>query len=181
MSSTLAKELLVDETTALDYKEIKRLLSGRVPGLKAHYVDLETFRGPYEINKFLPSHVNCCFVLLSANISNRTLRHWSVLVRHARSVDFFESLGMQLASFSKILTNGRQFVDMIKRNRMKLNTKKLQDHHKKIKTCGIHAAIRAVKYKLTVPEYVAWLLSAKEKPDVIVSKLGWLGLLNEQF
>ena len=55
---TLAAELKFSEADALDFFQIKRLLNGRVSGLKVKYIDLETVRGAYKLSTFLPPGYN---------------------------------------------------------------------------------------------------------------------------
>ena len=118
MSGTLAKELLVDETTALTWHELHRMMSGRIPHMKAKMMDLEEHRGPFKTQDFLPRHINACFVLLTASLSGRPQRHWGILVRNSAGVDFFDSLALKKHEISHIVTNGKPFVEWMNREKI---------------------------------------------------------------
>ena len=60
---TLREELKWDESEALDFRDIRRIIDnrgGKAHGLRAGYVDLETVKGEYTLKRFLPAGHNAC-------------------------------------------------------------------------------------------------------------------------
>ena len=128
---SLAHEIITDESTALDYEDIAKLLSGRVKGMKLGFVDLETLKS-YSMETFLPRHRNCCCVLLTASFGNKIQRHWSVLVRNKRGIFFYESLGLGPVMLEKV-TGSSKFLNLLKTNRVRINNHQVQRESKKIR------------------------------------------------
>ena len=179
MSTSLSRELNVDETTALTWKELHRMMSGRVPHMKARMFDLEEHKGPFKVTDFLPRHISVCFILLTASLSGKPQRHWACLTRNSSGIDFFDSLALKKHEIAHVVVNGKAFVDFMNRERIKKNTRKLQSHSKKIRTCGLWCVVRAAKFKMQVSRFVTWFLSVKsDNHDDLVAKLCWFGLLS---
>ena len=170
---SLAHEIITDETTALDYEDISKLLSGRVKGMRLGFVDLETLKS-YSMDTFLPHHRNCCCVLLTAAFGNRVQRHWSTMIRNKHGIFFWESLGLGASMLQKV-TGSTRFLNLLKTNRVHINNHQLQHESRKIRTCGLHAAIRISKFGLSNRQYNTWLQSMKIPPDETVALLAYLG------
>ncbi len=170
---SLGREIQTDESTALDYNDISKLLSGRVSGMRMGFVDLENLH-EYKLENFLPHHRNCCAILLTATFGNRIQRHWSCLIRNPKGLFFFESLGLGKTLLSRVLGNSK-FVSFLESINAQVNTHKLQRNSAKIRTCGLHLCIRLAKRKLTNREYSHWLQTISLKPDETVALLSYLG------
>ena len=176
---TLAAELKFSEADALDFFQIKRLLNGRVSGLKVKYIDLETVRGAYKLSTFLPSGFNACLILLTAHISGRTQRHWTCLIRHKdNTLSFFDSMAFGFHTLSTLLKDNQKFGLFMTRIRAKPNKKKLQQAVSKIKTCGLHCCVRLVKHDLKSTEYDHWLLGINVDTDELVALITYIGHLS---
>lgn len=176
---TLITELKFSESEALDFFEIKRLLKGRVSGLKVKYIDLETVRGPYKLSTFLPQGFNAALILLTAHISGKTQRHWTCLIRHKdNTLSFFDSMAFGFHTLSTLLQDNMKFAKFMTRIRAKPNKKQLQEEVSKIKTCGLHCCVRLVKHELKSHEYDHWLLGINVEADQLVALLTYIGHLS---
>jgi len=179
---TLRQELKYDESQPLDFRDIRRLLDkrgGKSHGLKAGYVDLESVKGEYHLDRFLPRGHNACCILLSANLGGSVQRHWTSIVRNKGGLFFFDSLKLGYAMLSKILADGGKFSKFLKKHNIQYNSKKVQANHKLVRTCGLHTAVRLFCYQMTNAEYLSWLLSATScmNPDQLVGLLTIIGHL----
>ena len=177
---TLKQELRYDESNALDFRDIRRILDqrgGKSHGLRAGYVDLESVRGPLTVERFLPSGHNACCILLTAHIGSKVQRHWTALVRNSKGMFFFDSLALG-PMLGKILGDNGAFYKFIKRH-CRLNTRPTQKSHKMVRTCGLHAAIRLFCWKMSNAEYLRWLFSATScmDADQLVAMLTIIGHL----
>jgi len=177
---TLAEELKWDETKALDFRDIRRILTGRggkAHGLKAGYVDLESVKGALTLDRFLPSGHNVCCVLLTAHLGGAPQRHWCALIRNKHGVHFFDSLNMGKPLMTRILEDKGKFVRFLQSVKAKWSNKRLQENKNKIRTCGLHTAVRCYCWQMTNPEYERWLISATAcfSPDKLVSLLTLMG------
>ena len=176
---TLIAELKWDENEALDFSQLKILLKGRVTGLKCKYVDTEMIKGPYTIEQFLPTAVNCALVLLSATISGRKQRHWTCLIRHKdNSISFFDSMAFGFHMLSTLLKDNMKFANFMVKIRANPNKKQLQKSASKIKTCGLHCVVRLVKHELKSNEYDHWLHGINVEPDLLIAILTYIGHLS---
>ena len=178
---TLAQELKWDESQALDFSDIRRILDQR--GGKAHhmrcgYVDLESVHGKLSLDRFLPRGNNCCCILLTAHLGG-VQRHWTSLMRNRRGLFFFDSLALGLPMLSKILNDGGKFAKFLKSVGAKMNTKKLQQNHHMIRTCGLHTAVRLFCHQMSNTEYLQYILSMTNclEPDRLVALLTIIGHL----
>ncbi len=179
---TLAEELRWDESVALDFRDIRRILDnsgGKAHGLKAGYVDLESVRGAYDLKRFLPSPHNSCAILLTAELGGVVQRHWVSLVRNSKGIFFFDSLNLGLATLSKILDDRGKFSKFLKKIGARMNNKKIQASHKKVRTCGLHTAVRLFCWQMTNAAYLEYLLSMTNcmPPDTLVALLTVIGHL----
>ena len=179
---TLAQELKWDESEALDFRDIRRIIDnrgGKAHGLRAGYVDLESVRGDYTEKRFLPPGHNSCCILLSAKIGGNVQRHWVSLIRNSKGTFFFDSLSLGLPMLSRILDDKGKFVKFLKKIGAKLNTKKIQTSHKLVRTCGLHTAVRIFCWKMTNAEYLNYILSMARclNPDQLVALLTIIGHL----
>ena len=170
---SLAHEIITDESTALDYEDIAKLLSGRVKGMRLGFVDLETVK-TYTMDTFLPAHRNCCAILLTAGFGNKVQRHWSVLIRNKHGLFFFESLGLGASMLQKVVGNSK-FLNLLRNHRVHINTHELQRESSKIRTCGLHVAVRISKFQMTNRQYSTFLKTIKIPPDETVALLTYLG------
>jgi len=179
---TLAEELKWDESVALDFRDIRRILDssgGKAHGLKAGYVDLESVHGEYALKRFLPGPHNACCILLSAHLGGKVQRHWTSLVRNNKGLFFFDSLNLGFAMLSKILDDGGKFVRFLKKIGAKSNNKKLQANHKLVRTCGLHTAVRIFCWQMSNAAYLEYLLSMTNciSADTLVALLTVIGHL----
>ena len=179
---TLRQELKYDESQPLDFRDIRRLLDkrgGKSNNLRAGYVDLESVKGDYHIERFLPRGHNACCVLLTANLGGTTQRHWTCLIRNKGGLFFFDSLRLGFAMLSKILDDGGKFANFLRKHNASYNTKKLQASHKLVRTCGLHTAVRLFCFQMTNAEYQNWILSATScmNPDQLVGLMTIIGHL----
>ena len=179
---TLAQELKWDESVALDFRDIRRILDsrgGKAHGLLAGYVDLESVRGPLTIERFLPKGHNSCAILLTAQLGGSTQRHWTSLMRNKKGLFFFDSLSLGLPVLSQILQDKGKFAKFLSKSGARMNTKKIQKNHKLVRTCGLHAAVRLFCWKMSNSEYLGYLLSMANclNPDQLVALLTIIGHL----
>jgi len=179
---TLREELKWDESKALDFRDIRRIIDnrgGKSHGLRAGYVDLETVKGEYTLKRFLPAGHNCCCILLSAHLGGGVQRHWVSLVRNGKGLFFFDSLSLGLPMLSRILDDGGKFSRFLKKEGAKLNPKKIQASHKLVKTCGLHTAVRIFCWEMSNAEYLNYILSMTKclNPDQLVAMLTIIGHL----
>lgn len=179
---TLAQELKWDESQALDFRDIRRILDsrgGKSHGLKAGYVDLESVHGPLTLERFLPAGHNACCILLSAELGGGVQRHWTSLIRNKSGLFFFDSLNLGLPMLQKILADGGKFVKFLQKIGAKRNTKKVQANHKLVRTCGLHTAVRIFCYQMTNAEYLSYIISMTNclTPDQLVALLTIIGHL----
>ncbi len=179
---TLAQELKWDESVALDFSDIRRILSergGKSHHLRAGYVDLESVRGKLTLERFLPQGHNACCILLTANIGGAPQRHWVSLMRNTKGIFFFDSLALGLPLLGKIITDGGKFVKFLKSVGARLNKKKIQKNIKGIRTCGLHTAVRLFCHQMSNAEYLQYILSMGNclDADRLVSLLTIIGHL----
>ena len=180
MSAKTLKELLqIDESTALSFPEISRILTGRFGrGKTIYYCDLETIKGRYTQHNIIGHH-NMAAILLSASIGGGpTQRHWTALIKTAKGYSFFDSLGMSWKTLDNLLGDTRltDFLGEIKAER---STRKLQSHSRKVRTCGCHVATRLAFHKKTNKQYVKFITSDRHRTvDETVVTLCCIGLLN---
>jgi hypothetical protein len=177
----LSKELILDESTALSFADISKILSGRVKHLSCVYVDLENYKKPYTVEHMLGKH-NVAAILLTVKLDHKIQRHWTALLRvpgkGREQYQFFDSLALKWPVLSELLNDGGKFVGFLKRISARPSTKQLQEHMRKVRTCGAWVAIRAAKYKLTNSQFVHWILSIRGMHgDQVVVMLCYLGLL----
>ena len=179
---TLAQELKWDESQALDFRDIRRILDnrgGKAHGLHAGYVDLESVKGTYTLKRFLPPGHNSCCILLSAHLGGAVQRHWVSLMRNAKGIFFFDSLSLGLPMLGRILDDRGKFSRFLQKIGAKMNTKKIQQSHKLIRTCGLHTAVRIFCWKMSNSEYITYILSMANclPPDRLVALLTIIGHL----
>ena len=179
---TLAQELKWDESQALDFRQIRRILDssgGKAHGLHAGYVDLESVHGAYDLKRFLPKGHNACCILLTAFIGGSVQRHWTSLVRNSKGLFFFDSLDLGLATLTKVLDDGGKFSNFLKKIGANLNNKKVQADHKKVRTCGLHTAVRIFCWQMSNASYLEYLLSMTNciSADTLVALLTVIGHL----
>ena len=179
---TLAQELKWDESVALDFRDIRRILDqsgGKAHHLRAGYVDYESVHGKLTLERFLPRGHNACCILLTASIGGAPQRHWTSLIRNKKGIFFFDSLSLGFPLLSKILDDDGKLVIFLKKIGAKLNTKKVQKNHKKIRTCGLHTAVRLFCHQMSNSEYLQYILSMANclDADQLVSLLTIIGHL----
>ena len=181
--STLSHELSMDESEALSFADISRILSNRVKNLSVVYVDLIAHKGLYSPETILGKH-NVAAILLTVVVpGGRTQqRHWTALIRLPRKgrdeYQFFDSLAMKWPVLTELLNDSGKFVAFLKKINARPSTRQLQEHIRKVRTCGAWVSVRAAKHQLTNAQFVHWILSEKgTHPDRTIIKLCYLGLL----
>ncbi len=175
---TLRHELDFDSRMPLTYSQVSTILKNKVSGLRVKFMDLEDYKGPYNKANFFSHESNASLVLLTAIIAGSKQRHWVVILKHKDgSFSYFDSLALGLHKTSHLLKDAR-FPTFLKKLRANVNTKKLQNDHRDLATCGLHCICRMIKHKLKNNEYNHWILSIRNlKPDEIVTWLTYLGHL----
>ena len=178
MVTTLKELLAIDESQALSFPEIAKILTGRFgKGKTIYYCDLETVKGEYTREKIIGHH-DCAAVLLSANLGRGVQRHWTALIKHKRGYSFFDSLGMTYKTIDHLLEDSR-LTDFLRQIRAEPSTRKLQSHSRKIRTCGCHVAVRMAFNSKTNAQYVKFITSDRHRTvDETVVTLCCIGLLN---
>ena len=170
---SLLTELKHDEKEPLDYRDITRIIGGRVSGLKMKLVDLEETR-TFTIKNFFGHGNNVCAVLLTATLGNRKQRHWAVLIKRSKTkLDFWESLGYG-KSLERIVDQP-DFFKLLKKYSVNYSTHKFQQHMQSVRTCGLHLICRCLKYDIGNDAYRSWLRSVSMDPDLVVSMLTHIG------
>ena len=177
---TLRQELKWDESQALDFRDIRRIIDnrgGKAHGLRAGYVDLESVKGKYDLKRFLPAGHNSCCILLSAHLGGAVQRHWVSLVRNSKGLFFFDSLKLGLPMLARILDDNGKFSNFLRTHNAKMNTKKVQASHKLVRTCGLHTAVRIFCWEMSNTEYLQYILSMNMSADQLVALLTIIGHL----
>ncbi len=177
---TLQEELVIDETTPLNFNDLHTILAHRVSGLHVNFIDLEDYgNSAYELRKFMPSGSNSCLLLLSASVDGRTQRHWTCMIRHADSkLSFYDSLAFGIDKISSMLHDNGKFAQFIRKIRAEPNRAKHQSSSRGITTCGLHCVTRLVQYKKKNNEYDHWLKSVNMKFDELVALITYIGHLS---
>ena len=177
-TQTLKQLVNIDESLALSFPEISRVLSGRFgQGKTIYFCDLETVKGPYTQEKIIAHH-DCAAILLSATLGGSTQRHWTCLVRNSRGYSFFDSLAMTWKTLDHLLGSS-EFTDFLRKIKAEPSTRKLQSHSRKVRTCGCHVAVRMAFLKKTNSEFVKFITSDRHRTvDETVVTLCVIGLLN---
>ena len=141
------------------------------------FVEVETLKRPYRLEQFLPNKCNAALCLLSATISGRTQNHWSALIRHDNgALEWFDSMAFDLGHLGMLLDD-RDFIEFLRRNKARKNTKRLQKEARDVKTCSLHCIVRLAKRNLTNPEYERWISSLGMDTDRLVTLLTYIGHL----
>ncbi len=179
---TLSQELKWDESNALDFRDIRRIIDnrgGKAHGLRAGYVDLESVKGPYTERRFLPSGDNGARRLMTAHMGGKMQRHAVSLIRNGKGTFFFDSLALGFPMITRILNDGGKFVNFLKKMKVKTNGKAIHASHKLIRTCGLHTAVRVFCWQMSNTEYLRYLLSMGNclSPDKLVALLTIIGHL----
>jgi len=174
--TTLAEEMKFDETQPLDFTEIARLCKHRVKDLQLLFVDLETIKGRYTLSRFLPAGVNVSAILLTSRIKHKLQRHWTVLIRTNKKIEFFDPLALGKTMLDVVLGDKGKFTAFLKQIKAEFNTRAVQQRKEDVRTCGLHAVSRIFKHKLDNKTYERWILSIKSlKPDQLVAILTYFG------
>ena len=173
---TLEHELTLDESHALSFADISRIINGRIKGCSILYVDLETIKGPLTKSNMIGEH-DCACILLTSRVGGLQ-RHWTVLLKHGAKFSFFDSLALRFPEIDALLGD-RKLTKFLKSIHAERSTRKLQEHIRKIRTCGAWAAVRCAKFRLTNSQFVKWITSERNSsPDRTVIKLCYIGLLS---
>ena len=174
--ATLEHEITIDETHALSFADISRILSGRIRGCSILYVDLETMKGPLSLSRMLGDHDVAC-ILITSKLGGILQRHWTVLLKIKSKYAFFDSLALRFPQLDALIGDKR-LTDFLKKIKAERSTRKLQEHISKIRTCGCHVAVRCAKFRLSNSQYVKWITSDRHSTsDRTVVKLCLIGLL----
>jgi hypothetical protein len=178
MAKTLKQLVNIDESMALSFPEISKILTGRFgKGKTIFFCDLETIKGEYTQQNIIGHH-NCACILLSAVLGGTTQRHWTCLLKTAKGYSFFDSLGMTWKTLDHLLGDTR-LTDFLRKIKAEPSIRKLQSHSRKVRTCGCHVATRLAFNKKTNSEYVKFITSDRHRTvDETVVNLCVIGLLN---
>ena len=178
MATTLKELVRIDESMALSFPEIAKILTGRFgKGKTIYYCDLETVKGRYTQNNIIGHH-DMAAVLLSASLGGTTQRHWTCLIKNAKGFSFFDSLAMSWKTLDKLLGDTR-LTDFLREIKAEPSTRKLQSHSRKVRTCGCHISVRLAFHKKTNAQYVKFITSDRHRTvDETVVTLCTIGLLN---
>jgi hypothetical protein len=178
MAATLKELVQIDESEALSFPEIAKVLTGRFGrGKTIFYCDLETIKGPYTREKLIGHH-DCAAVLVSANLGGGVQRHWTALIKHKKGFSFFDSLGMTYKTLDHLLGDSK-LTNFLREIKAEPSTRKLQSHSRKVRTCGCHIACRMAFNEKTNSEYVKFITSDRHRTvDETVVTLCCIGLLN---
>ena len=176
--STLKELIRIDESQALSFPEISRILTGRFGrGKSIFYCDLETVKGRYTQQNIIGHH-DMAAILLSATIGPTTQRHWTALIKNPKGYSFFDSLAMSWKTLNHLLGDTR-LTDFLREIKAEPSIRKLQSHSRKVRTCGCHVATRLAFHKKTNAQYVKFITSDRHRTvDETVVTLCCIGLLN---
>ena len=176
--ATLKALVQLDESLALSFPEISKILSGRFgQGKTIYYCDLETVKGEYTRQRIIGQH-DCAAILISADLGGGIQRHWTALIRNRKGYSFFDSLGMTFRTLDHLQGNTK-FTDFLREIKAEPSTRKLQSHSRKVRTCGCHIAVRMAFWKKSNSEYVKFITSDRHRTvDETVVTLCCIGLLN---
>ena len=177
---TLREELVIDETTPLNFNDLHTILAHRVSGLHVNFIDAEEYgKAPYELRKFIPSGSNACLILLSATVDGRTQRHWTCLIRHRDGrLSFYDSLAFGIDKISSMIHDGGKFAQFIRKINAEPNKSKHQTSNRGVTTCGLHCCCRLVQYQKKNNEYDHWLKSINMKYDELIALITYIGHLS---
>ena len=176
--STLKALVQLDESLALSFPEISKILTGRFgQGKTIYYCDLETVKGSYTRERLIGQH-DCAAILISADLGGGVQRHWTALLRSKKGFSFFDFLGMTYRTLDHLLGDTR-LTDFLREIKAEPSTRKLQSHSRKVRTCGCHIAVRMAFFKKSNSEYVKFITSDRHRTvDETVVTLCCIGLLN---
>ena len=178
MARSLKELVNIDESLALSFPEISKILTGRFgQGRTIFFCDLETIRGEYTEKRIIGHH-DCAAILLTAKLGGQTQRHWTCICRNKKGYSFFDSQGMTWKTLDNLL-GSTKFTTFLREIKAEPSTRKLQSHSRKVRTCGCHVAIRMAFFKKTNSEYVKFITSDRHsKVDETVVTMCVVGLLN---
>lgn len=173
---TLESEITLDESKPLSFADISRIIKGRIRGCSILYVDLETIRGKYTVERLIGQH-DCACILITATNNGGVQRHWTVLHKLKNRYYFFDSLALRWPMLDALIGDNR-LTSFMKSIKAVPSTRKLQAHIKMIRTCGCWAAVRCAKYQLNYTQFVKWVTSNRHTTaDRTVVQLCLIGLL----
>jgi hypothetical protein len=175
---TLESEITLDESKALSFADISRIITGRIHGCSILYVDLETIKAKtYTLERMLGQHDCACLLITAISPGGGVQRHWTVLHKLKNRYYFFDSLALRWPLLDSLIGDTR-LSTFLKSIKAVPSTRKLQAHIRKVRTCGCWAAVRCAKYKLSYSEFVKWVTSNRHSTaDRTVVKLCLIGLL----
>ena len=140
--ATLKQLVRIDESLALSFPEISKVLTGRFgKGKTIFYCDLETIQGPYTQHNIIGHH-DCAAILLSASLGGGVQRHWTGLIKNAKGYSFFDSLAMSWKTLDHLLGDTR-LTNFLRKINAEPSIRKLQSHSRKVRTCGMHLSVRS--------------------------------------
>ena len=174
---TLRSQLNFDESQAINFLTVKKILQHRVKDLKVAFWDLEdNWKKEFVLKKILPKYSNCVAVLLKAHIGKKPQYHWGTVIRNKKGKLFWwDSLGLSDASLNKVLKDNGKFVRFLHQNKIQMNRTKFQSSSRKIRTCGLHLCVRLSQFQLSNSEYNTWLRSMRTNADDLVALLTFIG------
>ena len=177
IGKTLKESIRLDESHALSFPEIARILEGRFgKGKTIYFCDLETIKGDYTRANIIGQH-DCAAVLLSADLGGGIQRHWCALLKTKKGYSWFDSLAMPFTMLDHLLGDKR-LTRFLHKIRAEKSTRKLQAHSQKVRTCGCHVAVRLSLHSKTNSEYVKFITSDRHRTvDETVVTLCFIGLL----
>ncbi len=178
MIKTLQRELLIEQDTAMSFKQISRILSGHAHGASFVFVDLETVQVAFTIDNMIGKH-DCACVLLTVQAGRKKSRHWCTLVAPTKGhgYQFFDSLALSVSRLNHLLQDNGKFTRFLKKINATMQLKGLQKSLLRVKTCGLFTAVRCSQFKKTNAEFTRWITSVNGlTSDKVVVFLCYMGL-----
>ena len=177
---SLQRELLIEQDTAMSFKQISRILSGHAHGARFVFVDLETVpvQVPFTIDNMIGKH-DCSCILLTVQAGRKKSRHWCTLVAPTKGhgYQFFDSLALSVSRLNHLLQDNGKFTTFLKKIRATMQLKALQKSLMRVKTCGLFTAVRCSQFKKTNQEFTRWITSVNGlTSDRVCVMLCYMGL-----
>ena len=179
---TLLELLTLQEDEALSFEQLQTILGGRVSGLRAKLSDIESLENRYKMHDIIPKGYNAGVCLLSANLDHVVKRHWVTILRHKNgSYSYYDPLGLNIHTISGYMHDGGYWANFVEKNKCDVNKHRHQKTASKIKTCGLHAAVRMIAHAtqdLSNSQYHHWLSSVRMEADQLVTLICFIGHLS---
>ena len=184
MKKTLAAEIKHRENTSISFSQIQKILSTSSLRKNTVMKELDHLPEHCKDSDLFGSAQNVC-LFCNRYINGRVVAsHWVVLMhkkkKHGRNiVEFCDPLGHTLEQLMHILRPPKMSLIWWKKNRRgKVVSSTVRFQNDALSDCGDHAAVRICLRKLNNRQYAQFMKHGGLTPDVIVSLMSFLPLMD---